>query len=119
MIDVSDGLSSDLGHILAESGGIGAVLDAEAIPIHDDAFALSRQDGTPVLDHALRDGEDFELCLAVSPADADRLAAAPPAPARVYRIGEVTAAPGIRLRFRDGRSTLIEPRGFDHFRPGT
>ena len=43
MIDISDGLSSDLGHILAESGGLGAVLDAAAIPIHADAVAMSRQ----------------------------------------------------------------------------
>ena len=47
LIDISDGLSSDLGHILAESGGLGAVLDAAAIPIHADAHEMSRRDGRP------------------------------------------------------------------------
>jgi thiamine-monophosphate kinase len=116
MIDLSDGLSSDLGHILAESGGVGAILDATAIPIHPDASELSRRDGVPALDHALNDGEDFELCLAVAPEAAARLLAAPPAPALLYRVGEVTGTPGLRLRTPEGPLKPIEPRGFDHFR---
>jgi thiamine-monophosphate kinase len=116
MIDISDGLSSDLDHILAESGGLGAVLDAAAIPIHPDARAMSRRDGTSALDHALDDGEDFELCLAVAPDEAARLLATPPAPAAIYRVGEVTGAPGLRIRTRDGTIRPLVPRGFDHFR---
>ncbi len=116
MIDLSDGLSSDLGHILVESGGLGAVLDAAAIPIHADAEEQSRRDGISSLDHALNDGEDFELCLTVAPEDAERLLAEPPAPAVLYRIGEVVEAPAMVLRHPDGRSAPIEPRGFDHLR---
>jgi thiamine-monophosphate kinase len=117
MIDLSDGLSSDLGHILDESGGLGAILDASAIPIHADAAAMSLRDGVPALDHALNDGEDFELCLTLSPEDAARLLAAPPAPTRLYRVGEITDGPGLRLRTAEG-TRLIEPRGFDHLRSG-
>jgi thiamine-monophosphate kinase len=117
MIDLSDGLSSDLGHILDESGGLGAFLDAESIPIHSDAAEMSLRDGLPALDHALNDGEDFELCLTLSPEDAARLLAAPPTPARLYRVGEITDGPGLRLRTAGG-TRLIEPRGFDHFRSG-
>ncbi len=116
MIDLSDGLSSDLGHILDESGGVGAVLDAEAIPIHADATDLSGRDGVSALLHALNDGEDFELCLAVAPDDADRLLAAPPAATRLYRVGAIAATPGMWLRSPDGRLSPIAPRGFDHFR---
>jgi thiamine-monophosphate kinase len=116
MIDLSDGLSSDLGHILAESGGLGAVLDAVAIPIHPDAHEQTRRDGVSALEHALHDGEDFELCLTVAPEAAERLLAAHPAP--LYRIGEVTDAAGVFLRSPDGHTTPVEPRGFDHLRAG-
>jgi thiamine-monophosphate kinase len=116
MIDLSDGLSSDLGHILDESGELGALLEAAAIPIHADAHAASVADGISPLDHALCDGEDFELCLVVPPDAAAGLAGAPPAPAVVWRIGTVTDEPGIRLRQADGRISPIAPGGFDHLR---
>ena len=79
-IDVSDGLSLDLAHLVEESR-CGAVLDLDAVPIADDARRLAEQlaDGSTPLDHALGDGEDFELILAVPPdeaaADAGRAAA--------------------------------------------
>ncbi len=115
MIDLSDGLSSDLSHILEESGGLGAVLEPGAIPVHDDARQLAPGDPLAALGHSLDDGEDFELCLTVSPEDAERLCA-PGALPRVYRIGEITRAPGLFLRDADGGLRPLEPRGFDHLR---
>lgn len=114
LIDISDGLSSDLGHILEESGGLGAILDAEAIPIHADALDASQADGRSPLDHALNDGEDFELCLTIDPCDAERLLASPPAPAVLYRVGEIVAEPGLKLRQADGTVVPLEARGFNH-----
>ncbi|MBN1846796.1 MAG: thiamine-monophosphate kinase [Sedimentisphaerales bacterium] len=67
LIDISDGLSRDLHHICSESG-VGAVVDRSAIPLSPAA----RRRGDP-LEAALADGEDFELLLCVSPADAETL----------------------------------------------
>ncbi len=114
MIDLSDGLSSDLGHILDESGGLGAILDTASLPIHRDAQILSQVDGRLPLDHALDDGEDFELCLTLAEKDAASLLDNPPCP--LSRIGIITSEPGIRLRFPDGRIEARTRAGFDHFR---
>ena len=118
LIDISDGLASDLAHILEESGGLGAVLDADSIPIHPDALTMSRQDGRPAIDHALHDGEDFELCVVVAPDDADLLIQSPPLSAAVHRVGTITATPGLWLCGEDGVLSQVAPRGFDHLRPG-
>jgi thiamine-monophosphate kinase len=70
MIDVSDGLAADVWHLCEESG-CGAVLQAEAVPI--DRAARELHDGKSPLEHALGDGEDFELAFAVAPQDGQRL----------------------------------------------
>ncbi len=116
MIDLSDGLSSDLGHILDESGGLGATLDEVAIPIHADAHLMSRKDGVSPLLHALHDGEDFELCLAVSPEVADRLTETSIAGVALHRIGTVTKEPTMRMCDLAGNLIPIERTGFDHLR---
>jgi thiamine-monophosphate kinase len=116
MIDLSDGLSSDLGHILEESQGTGAILDAASIPIHPDAAGLAAADGTSALDHALNDGEDFELCLVVGSEDGRRLLADPPAPARLVQVGKITSGGGLVLREPGGTTRPLTPRGFDHLR---
>ena len=60
MIDISDGLSRDLAHI-CKSSGVGAIVESGLVPIHPDAVELSRRDQISALDHALNDGEDYEL----------------------------------------------------------
>ncbi len=102
MIDLSDGLSRDLGHLCRESG-VGAVIDAAAIPIHDDAILLMQRDGRAPLDHALNDGEDYEL-LFTAPRG-ERLV--------VTRIGTITSEPGVWLQTDKGREPL-EPKGWEH-----
>lgn len=114
LIDISDGLCSDLSHVLAESGNLGAVLDSPSIPVHPDALILSGRTGRSPLDHALDDGEDFELCVVVAPEDGARLLARPPAPARLFRVGEVVADPGLWLRDSSGVLRRVHASGFDH-----
>src|SRR5829696_6672657 len=60
MIDLSDGLGRDLYHI-CEASRCGAVVFGDAVPVSDAARDLAARDGRPALDHALSDGEDFEL----------------------------------------------------------
>jgi thiamine-monophosphate kinase len=117
MIDLSDGLSSDLAHILEESGGLGATLDAAAIPVHADAVRMAARSGREPLAHALDDGEDFELCFTVDPEAARRLEASPPAGVTLHRVGTIDAEPGLRLR-RGGVVDALPRGGFDHFRGG-
>jgi thiamine-monophosphate kinase len=102
MIDISDGLSRDLGHICRGSG-VGAIVESGLVPIHSDAFELSGRDQVPALDHALNDGEDYEL-LFTSARDVPQ----------GIRIGQITSEPGIFIRGSDGAKRPLAPRGWQH-----
>jgi len=114
-IDVSDGLSIDLAHLVEESG-CGVALDTASIPIHDDArrLALDRADGRSPLDHALSDGEDFELILAVPPHEAARMIAEQPLDVPLSLIGEFVPEPGLWKLEADGTRRPLKPRGWQH-----
>lgn len=103
MIDISDGLSADLGHILEESK-VGAVLEETKIP---------RRAGAS-LHQALYDGEDFELLFTVSPSKAAGLQRQKRF--RFYPIGEIVPrAQGLTLRDINGKIKKITRRGYTHF----
>jgi thiamine-monophosphate kinase len=111
MIDISDGLSADVFHICEESG-CGAVLFAERIPINDAARQM--QDAKPPLEHALGDGEDFELAFAVDPVDGERLLKTQPIPGiTLAHIGVFVEESALFLEDA-GQRRRIEPRGFVH-----
>ncbi len=112
MIDISDGLARDLHHILEESG-VGARVFADAIPVSDDARRAAETTGRTALDHALGDGEDYELLFTLAPPEAERLVASPPFHTRFSRIGQITAS-GALLEFQDGSTVALEPKGWEH-----
>lgn len=113
MIDVSDGLAADLGHLL-EEGELGAIVDEASIPISEAARDMASRTRRTPLDHALHDGEDFELLFAIAPEDGSRLLASQDVGAPVTRIGEFRADRGLFLRRVGGSVKPLEPRGYEH-----
>jgi thiamine-monophosphate kinase len=112
-IDVSDGLSLDLSR-LAQESGCGADLDLAAIPISADAERLAQQDGVSPLEHALGDGEDFELILAATPHEAERIIQTHSLAVPIRRIGQFVPQRGLWGIQPDGQRHPLQPRGFEH-----
>ena len=115
-IDCSDGLSLDLARLMAASGTCGAIRLAD-VPIHPDATTMSGRpgDGRSPLDHALADGEDFELIMTMPPDAAHAIvAAAPSLGLPVTVIGAVEAGSGLVAVVEDGSRRPLAPRGFLH-----
>jgi thiamine-monophosphate kinase len=117
-MDISDGLALDLSRLAAESR-VGAIVDTDRVPIHDDAFRLAERDGRTPLEHALGDGEDFELLLAVEPNIAKSMLAhsarcAPANAIPLTDIGEFTAEPGLWQRAAGGPVRPLTPSGWEH-----
>jgi thiamine-monophosphate kinase len=112
LIDLSDGLSSDLAHVCRESG-VGARLDASLLPL-DPLLAEAGVGADEALKLALDGGEDFELLFTAGPRTASRLprevGGVP-----VTRVGEVTGERGKVRLVRGGKARLLKPRGFEHF----
>jgi thiamine-monophosphate kinase len=110
MIDISDGLAADLHHICRESG-CGAEIDAGAVPISEDARRMS--DARSPLDHALGDGEDFELLFAVDAVAGQKLLDSQPIPGLTLVCIGRCVEQGIWLR-RDGKREILPPHGYVH-----
>ncbi len=108
MIDISDGLSTDLGHICEESR-VGAVVDVESIPVTGVSGA-SRQDA---LKFALHGGEDYELLFTAPPGKdvPSRIAGV-----AVRPIGLVTRGRKVLLRDKLGMKQELRPQGWEHFK---
>ncbi|MBN1359932.1 MAG: thiamine-phosphate kinase [Sedimentisphaerales bacterium] len=108
MMDISDGLSTDLNRICVQSG-VGALLDATSIPVSEDARLAEDP-----LRAALHDGEDFELLFTLAPDACVRLLDTWYGPVPIARIGSITEAKGMRMRLPDGTVAELVPGGFDH-----
>ena len=113
-IDLSDGLTGDLGHIL-ERSRVGARLHMSALP-RSPVLAAQAADLQRLC--LLEGGDDYELLFSAAPDRRDAvLRAAREAGVAVSRIGTVEAEPGLWLVEADGQVRVVPGRGFDHFRP--
>jgi thiamine-monophosphate kinase len=115
-IDVSDGLTGDLGHILEQSGA-GADIELAAVPRSPELERLlAGADRSVALDCLLGGGDDYELCFTAPPETAHRVAqVAAQTGAALTRIGTVTAARGLTIRDERGAPLPALPHAFDHF----
>lgn len=121
MIDISDGVAGDLRHILASSG-VGAVVEAAAVPVDPRATKAASKAGLDPLTFALCAGDDYELLFTAPKPLADALAALERKLAvPLTRIGEITEAPATAgpaalLRAADGSLRPLTEGGWNHFR---
>jgi thiamine-monophosphate kinase len=111
-MDISDGLSLDASRLAAASG-CGIALDLAAIPIAADALRVAAKTGKQPLDHALGDGEDFELLL-TAPADvAEQIVRDQPLGTPITHIGHCVAKPGL-WRTDNGELKVLPQTGYQH-----
>lgn len=116
MIDLSDGLASDLRHLLPT--GLCAKIVRDKIPVSRAAGVSAARDGRPGWVHAIADGEDYELCLTLPPEVAAKMPAAVDG-VRLSPIGEILAAatpgdPQITLDEGAGRTRALDLKGWEH-----
>jgi thiamine-monophosphate kinase len=115
LIDVSDGLAGDLGHICTESG-VGALLEEEKIPTTRPFRDYCERFGLGVMKLALHGGEDYVLLGTVPEASAGKLGKALESDGcDFFPIGRIVDEPGIQLFAPDGSARKIVASGWDHF----
>jgi thiamine-monophosphate kinase len=117
-IDVSDGLSSDLGHIV-QTSHVGARLYARQIPISPYLLTFCSRFNFDPVEYALAGGEDYTLLCTAGRESAEDIARqyqkrfSQP----LYAIGEINDSQEIELVEEDGRVRVISPTGWNHFNP--
>jgi len=111
MIDISDGLASDLMHICKQSG-VGAFIEESGVPIHPDAQQMAIKFGLDPITVALSGGEDYELLFTINPRDIEKVKYLPD----IYIAGEITPlADGIKLHTKGGNMHPMKAQGWKHF----
>jgi thiamine-monophosphate kinase len=111
MIDISDGLASEIFHICRQSN-VGALIEESGVPIHPDAQMLALQFKLDPITCALNGGEDYELLFTIDPNDTDKIRFLP----EIYIAGEILdAADGVKLNTKGGNLHDLKAQGWVHF----
>ncbi len=111
MIDVSDGLASDLRHLCKESK-VGAFIEETGVPIHPEAQQMALKFKLDPITCALSGGEDYELLFTIDPNDLPKVRVMPD----IYIMGEIVPAEeGIKLHTTGGNIHDIPAQGWQHF----
>lgn len=108
MIDISDGLSSDLNRICSQSN-VGAIIEAQKIPISE---AAKKYDDPLVA--ALNDGEDFELLFTLAREEFQKLQCKWDMDLKITEVGSITEEFSMRIKMSDGTISELKPLGYDH-----
>jgi thiamine-monophosphate kinase len=106
MMDISDGLSTDLNHICRLSKK-GAIIEAGKIPISKNAKNLN---------NALNDGEDFELLFTISKKNFERLKKHWRFKVKLTAIGKITGNNRVKIKMSNGKIVKLLPGGYDHLK---
>jgi len=113
MIDVSDGVASEVFHICKQSG-VGAFIEESGVPIHPDAQMMALNFQLDPITCALSGGEDYELLFTVDPKDLDKVKYLPD----IYIMGEIVeASEGVKLHTKGGNIHDLKAQGWRHFDP--
>lgn len=111
MIDVSDGLASELIHICTQSG-VGGFIEEGKVPLHPDTERTALEFKLDPITCALHGGEDYELLFTIDEKDLEKIRFMP----EVFIIGEITdAVDGIKLHTTGGNMHDITAQGWNHF----
>ena len=116
-IDISDGLSSDIGHILEQSR-VGAKIYAEKIPVSENLKTFCQIFNFDPVRYAVAGGEDYTLLFTAAPDQANKIVEKYRETFNnpLFKIGEITGSNQLELEFSNGKKELITATGWDHFK---